>query len=101
LITLFLSETFNWSTPAVVDGMLYVGGTNYKNSQKTGLIAIKLVEGGKFTHIRQSAWIFPVKTTLEASGGWIGVASSPVVADGVIYFGGLDGVMYAISASVE
>ncbi len=38
----------------------------------------------------------PIKETLEPSGNWSGVASSPVVGDGAIYFGGLDGRLYAV-----
>jgi hypothetical protein len=41
-------------------------------------------------------WELPMGKSLEISKAWIGVASSPIEANGVIYFGGLDGVLYAV-----
>jgi hypothetical protein len=41
-------------------------------------------------------WILPIDTTLMPDGNWAGVASSPIIDAGVIYFGGLDGKLYAI-----
>ena len=94
-ITGFSLSAFYWSTPALVGDMLYIGGTSYRHSEKSGLLAMKLANG-KFTSTDQAQWYFPVEETLEASGDWSGVASSPVVVDGVIYFGGLDGKLYAV-----
>ncbi len=55
----------------------------------------------KFASMRQAAWIFPVRETLEAMGKWTGVASSPLIAEGAIFFGGLDGKLYALNLSPE
>ena len=62
---------------------------------KGGLYAVKL-EGGRLSHSRQEQWLLPVRDTLDATGNWWGVASSPVAADGIIYVGGLDGKLYAV-----
>jgi len=64
-----------FSSPAYVDGILYVGsgiGKVYAVEAQTG----------------QEVWQF------EAGGA---VYSSPVVADGVVYFGGMDGYLYAVN----
>jgi outer membrane protein assembly factor BamB len=75
------TESFdNWdyfdSSPAVVDGVLYVG------SGDTNIYAVDARTG-------QQIWKFPTKRR---------VASSPAVVDGVVFCGSLDGYMYAISA---
>jgi len=95
-ISVFHSNAFNWSTPAIVSDRLYIGGTSFQHVEKGGLIAIELVDG-RFSPAKDDQWRLPVEETLEASGDWSGVASSPVVVDGVIYFGGLDGRLYAVS----
>jgi len=41
-------------------------------------------------------WHLPMGKSLVASKEWSGVASSPVYADGVVYFGGLDRALYAV-----
>ncbi len=85
--------TFNWGTPALVDNTLYVGGTAYQDPQnKAGLIALQTDNG----QITGRKWITPVTTTKAAGGLWYGVASSPIAVDEVIYFGALDGKVYAV-----
>ena len=93
--TIFYSKAFHWSTPAIVKDTLYIGGTSFKDTEKGGLYALKLVNG-KFAKLDQYQWLLPVKSTLEASRDWSGVSSSPVLADSVIYFGGLDGKLYSV-----
>jgi outer membrane protein assembly factor BamB len=95
-LTFFFSKAFHWSTPVIADDTLYIGGTCFRHDGDGGLFALKLVDG-KVTPVDQYEWLLPVRETLEASGDWSGAASSPVVADGVIYFGGLDGKLYAVS----
>jgi outer membrane protein assembly factor BamB len=96
-ITYFNSRAFNWSTPAIVDNILYIGGTNFKTEEnKGGLFALKL-EDGKISDPDREYWLFPVPERETLENNWSGVASSPVVQNGIIYFGGLDGNFYAIS----
>jgi outer membrane protein assembly factor BamB len=97
VLTGFSSNDFMWSTPQIVDGMLYIGGTSYKDDvNQGGLFALKLADG-KITSFDQPWWYFPVQKTMEAEGNWTGVASSATIAEGRLYFGGLDGVFYAVS----
>jgi hypothetical protein len=35
---------------------------------------------------------------MEFSGNWLGIAGSPVTENNLIYFGGLDGKVYAVNA---
>jgi len=86
----FLTEGDPWSSPAVSYGVVYIGST------KGYLYALDAVTG---------AHLWNVKTgkSLDASAHEPvrfdgGVVSSPMVVDGVVYFGGLDGKLYAVSA---
>ena len=64
------------SSPAVVDGTVYVG------SQDSKLYALDAVTGAK-------RWEYK-------TGGW--VESSPAIVNGVVYFGSNDGRLYALDA---
>jgi outer membrane protein assembly factor BamB len=92
-----MSKDFLWSTPLVLNDMLYIGGTSFKPDQTGGLLALRIVDG-KLPLPEDDIQLFSVVDTLEASGDWSGVASSPVEASGLIYFGGLDGKLYAVNA---
>jgi len=86
-----LTQTFNWGTPALVDGTLYIGGAVYQDpKEKAGLIALKTDNGA----ITGQKWNLPIETT-AAGGDWYGVASSPIVIGDAVYFGALDGKVYA------
>jgi outer membrane protein assembly factor BamB len=86
--------TFNWGTPLVVNGVLYTGGTVYQEPrEKGGLLAFDIQPGSKLA----PKWTVPVATTLDPGKVWSGVASTPVLANGVIYFAGLDGAVYAVA----
>lgn len=99
VFTMFFSQAFHWSTPAIVDDTLYIGATSFKQEvNKGGLFALKLVDG-KISHVSQEYWFLPVPERESAEGNWSGVVSSPVVQKGIIYFGGLDGKLYAISTA--
>jgi outer membrane protein assembly factor BamB len=94
--TFFSSHAFHWSTPAIVDEILYIGGTSFKTDEnKGGLFALKLVDG-KISDSNHEYWLFPVTGRETLENNWSGVASSPVVVNGIIYFGGLDGKLYAV-----
>ncbi len=92
----YVSRDFHWSTPLVIGNNLYIGGTSYNPDKTGGLLALRIVDG-KLPTPGEDIQLFPVVDTLEASGAWNGVASSPAGADGLIYFGGLVGILYAVN----
>jgi eukaryotic-like serine/threonine-protein kinase len=94
---IYVSPDFHWSTPLVVRDTLYIGGTSYKADQTGGLYSLKIVEG-KFSTLDQDRQVFSSVETMESSGGWNGIAGSPVTDNAMIYFGGLDGKLYAVNA---
>ena len=65
------------SSPAVVDGVIYVGSTDHN------LYAVNLADGSQ-------KWKFKTGS---------GVNSSPAVAGGLVYFGSYDGNFYAVDAA--
>ncbi len=76
---------------------LFFGGTSYTGEgYRGGLFAYKLVDG-KFPQDKTECKKIVLPDTLEAQKNWSGMASSPVIADGVVYIGGLDGKMYAVT----
>ncbi len=93
-LTFFPTRAFNWSTPTIVDDNLYIGGVSFRRESESGLFALKLTDG-IFNNTKE--WLFQVSEPEKREGNWSGVASSPVVWDGTIYFGGLDGKFYAIT----
>jgi len=95
--TLFSAKAFHWSTPAIVKDTLYIGATSFRTDavNRGGLIVLKLVDRKFFDPSREDAF-FPVPEREKAEGNWSGVASSPVLQNGIVYFGGLDGTLYAI-----
>ncbi len=97
--TSFSTIAFHWSTPAIAGDILYIGGTNFKQDavNKGGLFALRLVDG-KFSDSNREYMFFPVPERERAEGNWSGVASSPAVQNGIVYFGGLDGNMYAMAS---
>jgi outer membrane protein assembly factor BamB len=65
------------STPAVVDGVAYVG------SSDAHVYAIRIADGTE---------VWKIRTGLD-------VSSSPAVAGGLVYFGSRDGTVYAVDAA--
>jgi outer membrane protein assembly factor BamB len=94
------SRTFNLGTPLIVGDVIYVGGIVFYAEgtgspdlrDRSGLIAYRISDRSTLTEI----WRMAIPTTLDPGGAWSGLASSPVVAGGVIYFGALDGQVYAV-----
>jgi hypothetical protein len=79
----------------LVGDTLYIGGESFQDPENGGLYAFTMVDH-KFPQ-EKGGWRFlPVKETLEYSKNWSGVVSSPVESNGVIYFGGLEGKLYAV-----
>jgi eukaryotic-like serine/threonine-protein kinase len=96
--TIYSSPDFHWSTPLVFRNTLYIGGTSFRPDQTGGLYSLKIV-GGKLPMFGQAGrQVFSVTDTMEASGDWYGVSSSPITENNLIYFGGLDGKVYAVNA---
>jgi outer membrane protein assembly factor BamB len=80
-----------WSSPALVDGIIYVG------SEDTNLYALDAVTGREVDATAGPATaaasddLWPVET-----GG--AIVTSPAVVDGVVYFGSFDQHLYAVAA---
>jgi outer membrane protein assembly factor BamB len=94
---LYISPDFHWSTPLVIRNTLYIGGTSYKPELRAGLFALKIMDG-KFSREEADIQIFSASDTLEYSGNWLGIAGSPATENELIYFGALDGKVYAVNA---
>jgi outer membrane protein assembly factor BamB len=87
------SGTLKWNSttegivgdsPAVSDGVVYVGSSLIENGQSSGKVyALDAITGG-------SKWSY-------TTGGWI--YSSPTVSEGIVYVGSNDDKVYALDAS--
>ncbi len=85
----FTTKGDPWSSPAVSNGTVYIGSTGGY------LYALDAAAGTELWKVKTDAALKTVDP-VRFDGG---VVSSPVVVDGVIYFGGLDGKLYAVSAN--
>ena len=91
-IWIFRTGGWSWSTPLVGDGTVYIGGLSASPyyfegvTLRAGFFAVDPKTG-------DSLWEF----TPQPIEGYItgGVFSTPVIVDGVIYVGALDGRLYA------
>jgi hypothetical protein len=94
---------FHWGTPVLVNQVLYMGGTSKRMDENDGGLYRLMLVDGKFasefaTRKNRAQWLFfPVLGWEGAERNLSGVASSPVVQNGIIYFGGLDGRLYAMN----
>jgi eukaryotic-like serine/threonine-protein kinase len=83
------------SSPAVVNGVVYIGsgdGNVYALDAKSGVKLWNYTTGT--TPVLQIGGRLPAKT-----GGDNGVGTSPAVVDGVVYVGALDHNVYALNAA--
>lgn len=105
------------SSPAVVNGVVYVGsgdGNIYALDVLTGTKIWNYTTGGVVYSSPAVAndivFVGSNDTNVYALDGatgakiwnystWWGVWSSPAIVDGVVYVGGMDGLMYALNAS--
>ena len=81
-----------WSTPAVTNQHVYVGAVgvlHYMIEHHGGFFAVDRATG-------KVAWRYPMAVLPQSST--YGVASSPLVHRGLVFFGGLDGMFYAFRA---
>jgi outer membrane protein assembly factor BamB len=88
----FSTNGSNWSTPAVAGNSVYIG--------TVGVVGYFIDHHGGFFVVDRSTgnlqWHYPMRA-IQGSMTY-GVASSPVVAQGLVFFGGLDGIFYAFKA---
>jgi outer membrane protein assembly factor BamB len=79
-----------WSTPAVTDKRVYIGAVGEPNSDY-------IVRNGGFFAVDRSTgklvWRYPMPPIAGSRN--YGVASSPAVDHGLVFFGGIDGTFYA------
>jgi outer membrane protein assembly factor BamB len=80
-----------WSSPAVADGVVYIGATGGY------LYALDAKNGSELWKVRTG----PALATVDPVRFDGGVVSSPTVVAGVVYFGSLDGKLYAVSTASE
>ena len=89
---------YPWSTPAVRDNMVYLGSAKKTSSTSphtcTWSGCLRAIDARTQTEI----WQIAPGETIDTSGLG-GVVSSPVLAEGVVYFGGMDGNLYAVSTA--
>ena len=100
LYTNFPGLNFFWSTPFIDNALLYIGAEAFISDGGTGgLCSFEIPTKIDYENrgMIKLRWIFPVKETLMPDGNWAGVVSSPVIDRGLIFFGGLDGMVYALS----
>lgn len=97
-------EGYAWSSPVVADNLVAIGTASEK--QSSGALRVHDARTGdglyEFSVGAGDVDKFAVSTILLTASDTLvvttleGVVSSPIISDGVIYFGGLDGVLYAI-----
>ncbi len=100
VLTAYQGQVFFWSTPAVTEHALYIGAEAYtKTSQVGGLLSLELPQDLSFSNRSpmKLKWLLPIAETLMPDGNWAGVASSPVISGDALFFGGLDGKVYAVA----
>jgi len=89
----FETGGWSWSTPRLANGVVYVGGLSASPYYFEGVV----LRSGFFAVDQESGsslWEF----TPAPIEGYItgGVFSTPVVVDGIVYIGALDGRLYAL-----
>jgi outer membrane protein assembly factor BamB len=86
---------YPWSSPAVAGGTVFVGSASGGGTSKdTGLWAIDAGTG------RGLWWVAIGASSIDTSAARVtGIAAGPIVADGVVYVGSLDGKLYAVKGN--
>ena len=95
---MYNTRAFCWSRPLVIDRTLVIGCTN-ANNPKHGLYVYEIDPHPTYENLSvlTPVWQLPMGESRATSGFWAGVASSPVSAGEQVYFGGLDGMIYAVT----
>ncbi len=86
----FKTSGYAWSSPAVVDGAVYIGNASVSKRHKETTPDFYAVEA------KTGREIWRLRTGRTAGHFIQGVVSSPAVAGGIVYFGSLDGKVYAV-----
>jgi outer membrane protein assembly factor BamB len=95
LAWMFSAGSFTWSTPLPIDDTVYIGGAGFNKQGYSGMFVLQVTNKNlPFNNVKRR--VFSVLDTLENSGTISGVAGSPVMADGTLFFGALDGNLYAV-----
>ncbi len=84
----FTTKGDPWCSPAVSNGVVYIGATG------GFFYALDAASGAEKWRLQTAKQIATQDARFDG-----GVVSSPVVAGGVVYFGGLDGKLYAVSTA--
>jgi outer membrane protein assembly factor BamB len=88
------------SSPAIANGVAYIGSAHWVEGWGTRFYAVDIQMGQATKNLlpTQAKWYVETGLTLDTSPAKLhGVISSPLINDGVVYFGGLDGKLYAVS----
>lgn len=86
-----------FTTPAVADGVVYVGITSPKHTRLGRLHAVDIETGRKLWHVSTGETL-DFAFAVDDKRIYDGVVASPTVVDGIVYFGSLDGKLYAVAA---
>ena len=98
-LTEYLSYVLFWSTPAIDGNILYIGGVGSRTTSLPGLFCIEISSAETASNQMMFKWQLPLlDTILMPYQDFVGVVSSPVVQNGIVYFGALDGKFYAVKA---
>jgi eukaryotic-like serine/threonine-protein kinase len=97
---LHFSNAFCWSRPLIVEetGTFAIGCTQTAGSPSQGLLVYDLGPHPEKEGLMAltERWQLSMGDGVDVSGMWRGAAGAPIHAEGVVYFGGLDGVLYAV-----
>ena len=85
----FTTYSYVYSSPAVVNGVVYVGSGGAGPNAGGNVYALNAADGAKL-------WSYTIGWTPNYSDSW--VDSSPAVVGGVVYVGCDDGNVYALNA---
>jgi len=99
LLTSYQGSAFFWSSPLIVGDTLFIGAEGFTPTADIGgLYRFKLptaLDAG-YRRPMELDRLLALPQTLMPDGNWAGVASSPVLSGDVVYFGALDGKLYAV-----
>jgi outer membrane protein assembly factor BamB len=78
-----------WCSPAVAEGVVYIGATGGY------FYALDATAGRELWRVRTDKGLKTMDIRFDG-----GVVSSPTVVDGMVYFGSMDGKLYAVSTAL-
>jgi outer membrane protein assembly factor BamB len=78
-----------WCSPAVAEGVVYIGATGGY------FYALDAAAGRELWRVRTDSALKTMDVRFDG-----GVVSSPAVVDGIVYFGSMDGKLYAVGTAL-